>query len=174
MALGGWPETTFSNFKMCPASRASSSANRWDTGQNTALHLTCCQDPVHNVARMDTGRKTAPVCLCKVVQSPTPTLNRVKPSLFGLAAEDWRGPGTLTSFKITSEEPRVTIQVAGRPQTPTWCYLTSRVSFILHRSPWWGWMVSSTSQKGKTVLFIDVFLRSWRKKEWFFGWERIL
>jgi hypothetical protein len=52
------------------------------------------------------------------------------------------------------EKPRVTVQVAGRPQSPTWCYLTSQVSFILHRSPWWGWMVSSTSQKRKTVLFI--------------------
>jgi hypothetical protein len=28
-------------------------------------HL-CHQDPVHNVARMDTGRTTAPLCLCKV------------------------------------------------------------------------------------------------------------
>jgi hypothetical protein len=52
------------------------------------------------------------------------------------------------------EKPRVTVQVAGGPQSPTWCYLTSQVSFILHRSPWWGWMVSSTSQKRKTVLFI--------------------
>jgi hypothetical protein len=73
--------------------------------------------------------------------------------LLGLVAEDGCGPGTLASFKITLEEPRVTVQVAGRPQSPTWCYLTSRVSFILHRSPWWGWTVSSTSQKEKTALF---------------------
>jgi hypothetical protein len=59
----------------------------------------------------------------------------------------------LAPFQITSEEARVTVQVAGRPQSPTWCYLTSQVSFILHRSPWWGWTVSSTSQKGKKVLF---------------------
>jgi hypothetical protein len=69
--------------------------------------------------------------------------------LLGLAAEEWYGPGTSVPFKITSEEPRVTIQVAGRPQSPTWCHLTSQVSFILHRSPWWGWTVSSTSQKRK-------------------------
>jgi hypothetical protein len=73
--------------------------------------------------------------------------------LLGLAAEDWCSPGTSTPFKITSEEPRVTIQVAGRPQSPTWCYLSCLVSFIFHRSPWWGWMVSSTSQK-KTTNFI--------------------
>jgi hypothetical protein len=30
------------------------------------------------VARVDTGRTTAPLCLCKVGQSPIPTLNRVK------------------------------------------------------------------------------------------------
>jgi hypothetical protein len=60
------------------------------------------------------------------------------------------GPGgrRLTQpWDLGLEEPRVTIQVAGRPQSPTWCYLTFQVSFILHRSPWWGWMVSSTSQK---------------------------
>jgi hypothetical protein len=34
-----------------------------------------------------------------------------------------------------------------------WFYLTPQVNCILHRSPWWGWMVSSTSQKRKTVLF---------------------
>jgi hypothetical protein len=78
--------------------------------------------------------------------------------LLGLVAEDWCGPGTLAPFKITLEEPRVTIQVAGRPQSPTWCYLTSQVSFILHRFLWWGWTVSSTSQKGKTVLFKFKFL----------------
>jgi hypothetical protein len=69
--------------------------------------------------------------------------------LLGLAAEDWCGPGTSALFKISSKEPRVTIQVAGRPQSPTWCYLTSQVSFILRKSPWWEWMVSSTSQKKK-------------------------
>jgi hypothetical protein len=73
--------------------------------------------------------------------------------LLGLAAEDLCGPGTSAPFKITSEEPRVTVQVTGRPQSPTWCYLTFQVSVILYRSPWWGWMVSSTSQKGKTILF---------------------
>jgi hypothetical protein len=132
-----------------------SSATKQDTGQNTALHLTCCQDPVHDMARMDTGRMTAPLCLCKVGQSPIPTLNRVKASQTSWAW--WQktdgGPGTLAPFKITLEEPRLTIQVAGRSQPPTWCYLTSQISFILHRSPWWGWMVSSISQKGKTVLF---------------------
>jgi hypothetical protein len=71
----------------------------------------------------------------------------------GLVAEDLCGPGTSAPFKITSEEPRVTIQVAGRPQSPTWCYLTFQISFILCRALWWEWMVSSTSQKGKTVLF---------------------
>jgi hypothetical protein len=69
--------------------------------------------------------------------------------LLGLAAEHWCGPGTSAPFKIISEEPRVTVQVADRPQSPTWCYLTSQVSFILHRSLWWGWTVSSTSQKRK-------------------------
>jgi hypothetical protein len=69
--------------------------------------------------------------------------------LLSLAAGDWCGPGTLAPFNITSEEPRVTVQIGGRPQSPTWCYLISQVSFILHRSPWWGWTVSSTSQKKK-------------------------
>jgi hypothetical protein len=32
--------------------------------------------------------------------------------LLGLVAEDWCGPGTSAPFKITSEEPRVTVQVA--------------------------------------------------------------
>jgi hypothetical protein len=73
--------------------------------------------------------------------------------LLGLAAEDWCSPGTSSPLKITSEEPRIAVQVAGGPQSPTWCYQTSRVSFIHHRSPWWGWMVPFTSQKGKTVLF---------------------
>jgi hypothetical protein len=67
--------------------------------------------------------------------------------LLGLVAEDWCNPGTSGPFKITSEEPKVTVQEADRPQSPTWCYLTSQVSFILHRSPWLGRMVSSTSQK---------------------------
>jgi hypothetical protein len=57
-----------------------SSATRQDIGQNTALHLACRQDPVHDVAGVDTGMITAPLCLCKVGQSPTPTLNRVKAS----------------------------------------------------------------------------------------------
>jgi hypothetical protein len=48
-------------------------------GKKTALHLACHQDPVHNVARMGTGRTTAPLCLWKVGQSPTPTLDRVRP-----------------------------------------------------------------------------------------------
>jgi hypothetical protein len=55
-----------------------SSATRQDIGKNIALHLTHYQDPVHNVAKVDTERMTAPLCLCKVGQSPTPTLNRVK------------------------------------------------------------------------------------------------
>jgi hypothetical protein len=34
----------------------------------------------------------------------------------------------------------VTVQVAGGPQSPTRCYLTFWVNFILHRSLWWdGW-----------------------------------
>jgi hypothetical protein len=73
--------------------------------------------------------------------------SKVLTDLFGLVVEDWCSPGTSAPFKITSEEPRVTVQVAGRPQSPTWCSLTSWVSFILHRSPWWGWLVSPTSQK---------------------------
>jgi hypothetical protein len=77
--------------------------------------------------------------------------------LLGLAAEDWCGPGTLAPFKISSEEPRVAIQVAGRPQSPTWYYLTCQVSVILHRSLWWGRSVSSTSQKER-VLFKLKFL----------------
>jgi hypothetical protein len=71
----------------------------------------------------------------------------------GLAAEDWYGRGILAPFKITWEEPRLIIQVAGSPQSPTWCYLTFQISFILHKSPWWDWMVPSNSQKRKTVLF---------------------
>jgi hypothetical protein len=39
--------------------------------------------------------------------------------LLGLVSEDWRSPGTLSPFKITSEEPKVAIQVAGRPQSTT-------------------------------------------------------
>jgi hypothetical protein len=58
--------------------------------------------------------------------------------LLGLAAEDWHGLGTLAHFKITSEESRVTVQVAGGAQSPPWCYPTFQVGFILHRSPWWG------------------------------------
>jgi hypothetical protein len=134
-----------------------SSATRRDTGQKAALHLTHHQDPVHNVARVDTGRTTALLCLWKVGQSPTPTQQSEGLSdLLGLVAEDWCGSGTSAPFKITSEEPRVAVQVAGRPQTPTWCYLTFQVSFILHRSLWWGWTVSSTSQnkKQKTSLFV--------------------
>jgi hypothetical protein len=67
--------------------------------------------------------------------------------LLGLAAEDWCGPGTLAPFKITS----VTVQVAGRPQSPTWCYLTSWVRFILHRSLWWGWTVSTSQRKDSFI-----------------------
>jgi hypothetical protein len=78
--------------------------------------------------------------------------------LLGLAAEDQCGPGNLVPFKISSEDLRVTIQVISGLQLSTWCYLTSQVSFILHRSPWWGWTVSSTSQKGKAVLFKLKFL----------------
>jgi hypothetical protein len=40
--------------------------------------------------------------------------------LLDLAAEDGHSPGTLDPFKITSEEPRVTVQVADRPQSLTW------------------------------------------------------
>jgi hypothetical protein len=74
-------------------------------------------------------------------------------NLLGLAAEDRCSPVTLAHFKITSEETRITVQVVNKPQSPTWCYQTSQVSFIFHRSLWWGWTVSSTIQKGKTVLF---------------------
>jgi hypothetical protein len=66
--------------QQCTTPGPAASATKWDTGQNTALHLACCQDPVHDVARMDTGRTIAPLCLCKVGQSPTPTLDRVKAS----------------------------------------------------------------------------------------------
>jgi hypothetical protein len=50
---------------------SASSIRHW---QKTALHFAHCQDTIHNVARMDTGRMTAPLCLCKVDQSPTPTV----------------------------------------------------------------------------------------------------
>jgi hypothetical protein len=73
------PTSTWARQQRTPPGPASR-ATRQDTGQNTALHLPCYQDPVHDVARMDTERMTAPLCLCKVGQSPTPTLNGVKPS----------------------------------------------------------------------------------------------
>jgi hypothetical protein len=117
--------------------------------QKVALHLTCHQDPVHNVARMDSGVSTALLCLHKICQSPIPIPTRLKASWTTWA---WRQKtdmalGPWPPLKITLEEPRVTFQVVGRPQSPTQCCLTFQVSFILHRSPWWGWMVSSTSQK---------------------------
>jgi hypothetical protein len=123
-----------------------------------ALHLAHHQDPVHNVARMDTGGSTALLCLHKVGQSPIPIPTRLKVSQTSWSWQktDVALPRTSAPFKITSEEPRVTVQVAGRPQTPTWCYLTSRVSFILHRSPWWGWMVSSQKNLFQFKFLIKV------------------
>jgi hypothetical protein len=73
--------------------------------------------------------------------------------LLGLAAEDWCGPGTSAPFKITSlGGARVKVQVAGGPQSPTWCYLTFQVSFILHRSPWWGGWSPPPAKKRKAIL----------------------
>jgi hypothetical protein len=57
--------------------------------KKSALHLKHHQDLVHNVARVDAGGVTAPLCLCKGGQSPIPTLNSgLFLDLLGLAAED--------------------------------------------------------------------------------------
>jgi hypothetical protein len=120
----------------------------------------CCQDLVHNVVKMDTRRSTSPLCLYKVGQSLTPVANRLKASW---TSWTWQqntdaalGPQPPSR---SPEEPRGTVQVAGRPQSPTWCYLISRVSFILHRSPWWGWMVSSTSQKNPVLFKFKILIK---------------
>jgi hypothetical protein len=82
--LGGRPEVTSSNSEtgrqQCTPPGPASSATRWDTGQKAAPHLACCQDPVHNVARMDTGGSTALLCLHEVGQSPIPIPTRLKTS----------------------------------------------------------------------------------------------
>jgi hypothetical protein len=137
-----------------PLQGPASSATRQDTGQKSALYLAHFQNPVYNVARVDMGRSTVPLGLCKLGQSPIPTQqSEVLTDHLGLAAEDGHGCGTSGPFKITWEELRLTIQVAGRLQSPTWCYLTFQISFIIHKSLWLGWMVPFNSQKRKTVLF---------------------
>jgi hypothetical protein len=127
--------------------RPASSATRQDIGQKYCPSPHLLPGPFPHVARMDTGRMTAPLCLCKRQgQSPTPTLNKVKAS--------WTSWVWWQKTDVAlGPQPRVAVQVAGRPQSPTWCYQTSCVSFILHRFLLWGWMVTSTRQKGKTVLF---------------------
>jgi hypothetical protein len=65
------------------------SATGWDTGQNTAFHLTHHQDSVHDVVRMDTGRTTASLSL----QGGSVSHSHSRQSeglmdLLGLAAED--------------------------------------------------------------------------------------
>jgi hypothetical protein len=129
---------------------SASSATRWDTWQKTALNLAHHQDPVHNVARVDIGghwRTTAPLCLCKVGQAPTPTLNRVKPSWTSWAwwpkTDVAQGLGPLQDHFGGSQDNHPSTRWASIT------YQTSWVSFILHRSPWWGLTVSSTSQKRK-------------------------
>jgi hypothetical protein len=121
-----------------------SSATRLDIGEKNCPSPHLPPGPCPQYVQNGHWRTTASLCLRK---------SEGLTDLLGLVAEDWRGPGTLARFKIISEEPRVTVQVGDRPQSPTWCYLTSQVSFTLHRSPWWGWTVSSTSQKEQTVLF---------------------
>jgi hypothetical protein len=131
-----------------------SGATRQDTGQNTDLYLAATR----TLSTMWPEWILEDDCPSLSLQGRSDSYSHSQQNedlthLLGLAAEDWCSPGTLTPFKITSEEPRITIQVSGEPQSPSWCYLTSQVSFILHRSPWWGWMVSATSQERKTVLF---------------------
>jgi hypothetical protein len=114
-----------------------SSATRQDIGQKTAFHLAHCQDPVHNGQNGHWKDDCPSLSLQgKSVSHSHNQQSEVLTDLLVLAAEDWCSPGILAPFKITLEEPRVTVQVAGMPQTPTWCYQTSWVSFILHRSPW--------------------------------------
>jgi hypothetical protein len=63
-ALGGYTETTFSASKMGQTT-AHTSRGLFQMqpdrtlGKETALHLAHCQDPVHNVARMNTEGSTA-------------------------------------------------------------------------------------------------------------------
>jgi hypothetical protein len=58
-------------------------------------------------------------------------------------------PWDLNPFKITLEEPRVTIQETGRSQSPTWYYLTFSGKLYPSQIS----MVGVDNQKGKTVLF---------------------
>jgi hypothetical protein len=115
----------------CPQGPASN-ATRQDTGQETAHHLARCQDTVHNATRMDTGGSTTPLHFYKVKSVSHSHCHQTE----GLS--DLLGLADLSPLQDHLEEPRVTVKVARRPQSPPWCYLTPRVSFILHRSPWWG------------------------------------
>jgi hypothetical protein len=65
---------------------------------------------------MDTGVSTAPLCLYKVGQPPIPIPTRLKALWTSWA---WRQKTDVAlepwpPLKITSEESRVTVQVAGR------------------------------------------------------------
>jgi hypothetical protein len=158
-ALDGCPEPTSSNFEMCwTKTHTSRACFKCNQTRHWAKHCPLPRLLPGPCPWCGQNGHWKDDCPSLSVQGRSDSHSHSQQSegltdLLGLAPEDWCSPGTLAPFKITSKEPRVTIQGAGRPQTPTWWYLTSQVSFILHRSPWWGWTVSSTSQKGKTVLF---------------------
>jgi hypothetical protein len=98
-----------------------SSATRQNTGQNTALHL----DGARTLSTMWPEWTLEDNCSSLSLQGRSVSHSHSQQSegltdLLGLVAEDQCGPRTLAPFKINSEEPRVAVQVAGGPQTPTW------------------------------------------------------
>jgi hypothetical protein len=158
LALDSCPEATSSNVEMARQQRTPPGACfKWNQTRHWAKN---CPSPLPPpgpclwCGQSGHRRMTAPLCLCKVGQSPSHSQQSEGLTyLLGLVADDWHGPGTSAAFKIILEEPRVAVQVADRPQSPTWCYLTSQVSFILHRYPWWSGWSHPPAKKGKTILF---------------------
>jgi hypothetical protein len=138
-ALDGCPEATSSNFEMAGQSTPPGACFKCNQTGHWAKHCPSPRPPPGPCPRCGQNGHWKDNCSPLSLQGRSVSHSHSQQSegltdLLGLVTEDWHGPGTLAPFKITSEEPRVTVQVAGRPQSPTWCYLTSQASFILHRS----------------------------------------
>jgi hypothetical protein len=110
--------SNFETGRTTHTSRGCFKCNQTRHWAKTSLHLTRHQDPVPLWPEWTLEDDCPSLSLQgRSVSHSHSQKSKGFTDLLGLAAEDWHGPGTLAPFKSILEEPRVTIQVAGKPHT---------------------------------------------------------